>query len=99
MRDVDGCTNSGTAELVGLRYAIELAEATKKQTLIYCDSMAAIDKVTAKGAIKPLPPMVTVRHFKGHQIEKDGVVIDDDVKRHAWCDSMARKVLRERLKG
>lgn len=84
--------SSTDAEYVGLRAAVELArKAHLSEVLIMCDSLGAIDRLqahTKQGLVKPVAGM-HVRHFKGHQAEKEGVYMDDDVKRHHWADIQA----------
>ncbi|MBI5117620.1 reverse transcriptase-like protein [Candidatus Poribacteria bacterium] len=96
----DGFTNSTDAEYVGLRAAVELARAAHvAECLIMCDSMAAIDRLQAAFKHRYVAPVagLYVRHFKGHQAEKQGAFIDEDVKRHHWADVQAGAELDRRL--
>lgn len=97
--NIDGCTNSTQAELAGLRAALEIAAKAGKQSEIFCDSMGAISQIAYEWqhGESDIVPLAFVRHFKGHQLGSDGVVIDDDVKRHHWADTMACHELRRRL--
>ena len=88
------CRSSTQAELAGIMAAVEIAGNTNEETLIYCDSLGAIDEAH-KALI--IPPQITIKHFKGHQLGSEGVVIDDDVKYHHWADTQARAELCRRI--
>lgn len=88
---ITDCTTSTQAELAGIQAAIALAAGP---TIIYCDSISAIQQATSELTI---PANTEIKYFKGHQLGQERVNITDDVKRHHWADCMAGLALKEKL--
>lgn len=77
--------------IAGIAIAAALHKSNGFRSVVYCDSLSAIQntRAVAKAA------HVDVQFIKGHLLGKDEVVVDDNIKRHHWADVQAGMKLRE----
>lgn len=84
-------------EYEGLAEAVEIAgrlrAKTNRDTAVYSDNVEAIKALSKEAERLNL----RLKHIPGHLLGKEGVTIDDDVKCHHWCDTMAGIRVKNRL--